>query len=149
MQFPPSPVLAFNTNPDSTLNLVARGCILSCNPDRIILKRVVLSGHPIRIYKKTATVGYMFYNKEDVHYFKPIKLRTKCGRVGHIKESLGTHGHMKCVFDGQLRSYDTVLMYLYKRVYPKWTYNNCLITLDNKHNNSSTNDHENEDNRMQ
>lgn len=29
---------------------------------------------------------------------------------------------MKCVFDSQLRSQDTVLMNLYKRVYPPWTY---------------------------
>lgn len=29
---------------------------------------------------------------------------------------------MKCVFDKQLRSQDTVLMNLYKRVYPRWTY---------------------------
>ncbi|XP_017464415.1 PREDICTED: pre-rRNA-processing protein TSR1 homolog, partial [Rhagoletis zephyria] len=127
IQFPPAPVLAFKLNPDSTLALVARGCLLSCNPDRVVLKRIVLSGHPMRINRKSATVRYMFFNKEDVDYFKPVKLRTKCGRLGHIKESLGTHGHMKCVFDGQLRSYDTVFMYLYKRVYPKWTYEECLI----------------------
>ncbi|XP_037935947.1 pre-rRNA-processing protein TSR1 homolog [Teleopsis dalmanni] len=127
IQFPPVPVLAFKENPDTTLALVARGCVINCNPDRIILKRVVLSGHPMRINRKSATIRYMFFNKEDVEYFKPVKLRTKCGRLGHIKESLGTHGHMKCYFDGQLRSQDTVFMYLYKRVYPKWTYEECLI----------------------
>lgn len=30
---------------------------------------------------------------------------------------------MKCVFDGQLKSQDTILMNLYKRMFPKWTYN--------------------------
>jgi len=29
---------------------------------------------------------------------------------------------MKCVFDGQIKSQDTVMMNLYKRVFPKWTY---------------------------
>jgi len=36
--------------------------------------------------------------------------------------SPGTHGHMKCVFDGQLKSQDTILMNLYKRVFPRWSY---------------------------
>ena len=29
---------------------------------------------------------------------------------------------MKCVFDGQLKAQDTVLLNLYKRVFPKWTF---------------------------
>lgn len=81
-----------------------------------------------QINRKSATVRYMFYNKEDIEYFQPVKLRTRCGRLGHIKESLGTHGHMKCVFDGQLKSFDTVFMYLYKRCFPKWTYDEYAVS---------------------
>ncbi len=35
---------------------------------------------------------------------------------------------MKCLFDGQLKSQDTVLMTLYKRMYPKWMYNPVVAT---------------------
>lgn len=127
IQFPPAPVLCFRENPDTSLTMVANGVLMSCTPDRVVLKRIVLSGHPLKINRKVATIRYMFFNKDDIDYFKPIKLRTKCGRVGHIRESLGTHGHMKCVFDQQLKSYDTVIMYLYKRVFPKWTYQDCIV----------------------
>lgn len=35
----------------------------------------------------------------------------------------GTHGLMKCVFDQPLTVQDAVLMNLYKRAFPQWTYN--------------------------
>lgn len=122
IQFPPAPVICFRESPNGSLSLIANGSLLSCNPDRVALKRVVLSGHPFKIHLRSATIRFMFHNKDDINYFKPCKLRTKCGRIGHIKESLGTHGHMKCIFDGQLKSFDTIFLHLYKRIFPKWTY---------------------------
>ncbi|XP_060517047.1 pre-rRNA-processing protein TSR1 homolog isoform X2 [Cylas formicarius] len=130
IMFPPAPILCFK-EVSGKLVTVATGSLLSCNPDRLIIKRLVLSGHPLKIYKRSAVIRFMFFNREDILYFKPCKLRTKMGRTGHIKEPLGTHGHMKCVFDGQLKSQDTVLLNLYKRVFPKWTYEELLVNCTN------------------
>ncbi|EFN66374.1 Pre-rRNA-processing protein TSR1-like protein [Camponotus floridanus] len=126
--FSPCPVLCYIENQSGELKLIATGNVLSCNPNRIVLKRVVLSGHPYKINKRSVVVRFMFFNREDIEWFKPVQLRTKYGRRGHIKECLGTHGHMKCIFNGQLKSQDTILMNLYKRVFPKWTYEPLLLT---------------------
>jgi pre-rRNA-processing protein TSR1 len=125
IHFSPLPVMFFkpetdfgshNTNPV----VVATGSVLDVGPNRIVVKRIILTGHPFKIYKKRVVSRYMFFNREDINWFKPVELVTKYGRKGHIKESLGTHGYMKCVFDGGLKQHDTICMYLYKRVFPKW-----------------------------
>jgi pre-rRNA-processing protein TSR1 len=53
------------------------------------------------------------------------------GRIGHIKETLGTHGLMKCQFNDSIKCQDAVMMYLYKRIYPKWTYEEKNIVSKN------------------
>lgn len=120
--FPPVSAVVFKEDASGNHHLVGSGSVLSANPDRVVVKRAVLSGHPFKINRKSAVVRYMFFNRDDILWFKPVELKTKYGRRGHIKEPLGTHGHMKCVFNGQLKSQDTVLMHLYKRVFPKWSY---------------------------
>lgn len=113
---PPPPSQDGSANP--TLQLLATGTSLPPTP-RIIAKRIVLTGHPYKIHKRLVTVRYMFFNKEDVNYFRPVQLFTKRGRSGYIKESLGTHGWFKATFDGGLGAMDAVAMSLYKRVWPR------------------------------
>ncbi|KAF7494176.1 Pre-rRNA-processing protein TSR1 -like protein [Sarcoptes scabiei] len=126
--YPPAPVLVYCRNDDTNqLELIAIGSLLDCSPDRLNIKRLILSGHPFKINRKHAVVRFMFFNREDILWFKPIELRTKYGRTGHIIEPIGTHGHMKCIFDRQLQSQDTVLMNLYKRIFPKWFYKPILF----------------------
>lgn len=98
--------------------LIGSGSLLSCDPTRILAKRVILTGHPYKLHKKTATIRYLFFNSDDVAYFKPIQLKTKKGRTGYIHESLGTHGYFKAGFDGPIDQMDTVCLNLYKRCFP-------------------------------
>ncbi len=43
--------------------LVATGSLLSVSPDRVICKRIILSGHPYKINRKSAVIRYLFFNR--------------------------------------------------------------------------------------
>lgn len=116
-----APVLFFHASPSdaSDLKLIATGSFAGIDHSRLSIKRILLSGVPFKIHKRLVTVRYMFHSREDVQFFKAIQLITKYGRIGYIKEALGTHGYMKTTWDKQLQGVDTVLMPLYKRIYPR------------------------------
>lgn len=117
------PALFFqpSSSPSSSdeYNLIATGTSQPPDPSRVIAKRIILTGHPFKIHKKIVTVRYMFFNKEDVLWFKALQLWTKRGRSGFIKESLGTHGYFKATFDGVINPQDAVGISLYKRIFPR------------------------------
>ena len=116
------PTLFFQASPSTPgtpLKLIGTGTSLPPSTNRVIAKRIILTGHPYKIHKKIVTVRYMFFNKEDVNWFKALQLWTKRGRSGFIKESLGTHGYFKATFDGRINPQDAVGVSLYKRVWPR------------------------------
>lgn len=106
-------------SPPLSLDLIASGTTLPPSHSRVVAKRVILTGHPFKIHKRVVTVRYMFFNTEDVSWFKALQLWTKRGRTGYIKESLGTHGYFKAMFDAKISAQDVVGMSLYKRVFPR------------------------------
>ncbi|GMH91552.1 hypothetical protein TrVE_jg5526 [Triparma verrucosa] len=109
--------------------LVAVGSVMNADADRVVIKRIILTGYPVRVHKRTATVKYMFYNPEDVKWFKPAGLTTKHGLQGNIMESIGTHGAMKCLFNQPIKQHDTVCLILYKRIYPKYEGSSEALTV--------------------
>ncbi|KAF2263438.1 DUF663-domain-containing protein [Lojkania enalia] len=123
------PVLYFQRTPSledsnvqptlGSLQLIATGTSLPASLNRVIAKRIILTGHPLKINKRVVTVRYMFFNNQDVKWFKSLPLWTRRGRSGFIKESLGTHGYFKATFDGKINPMDAVAVSLYKRVWPK------------------------------
>ncbi|KAL7500637.1 hypothetical protein ACHAWT_009869 [Skeletonema menzelii] len=123
--YAPCPVLVFReaTESESLDNkrreFLAHGSMLGADADRIVLKRIILTGYPTRVHKRHATVKYMFYNPDDVRWFMPAGLTTKHGLQGNILQSVGDHGVMKCLFNAPIKQHDTVCLSLYKRIYPK------------------------------
>jgi len=119
VMFPPARLMMF-VNSEAGPELVGTGSITGADPKQLVIKRAVLTGYPFKVHKSKSVVRFMFFNPEDIRWFKPVELCTKKGLRGHIVESLGTHGYMKCRFSGHITQEDTVCMNLYKRVYPKW-----------------------------
>lgn len=121
ISFPPLPLIVLKgVEGNAAPSVAAVGALRSIDADKIILKKIILTGYPQRVSKMKASVRYMFHNPEDVKWFKPVEVWTKFGRRGRIKEPVGTHGALKCILNGVLQQNDTVCMTLYKRAYPKW-----------------------------
>ena len=62
----PAQVLAFKEDERGRRRLVASGALLDLKPDRLVIKRIVLSGHPFKINKRLAVIRYMFFNRGQV-----------------------------------------------------------------------------------
>lgn len=133
VDFTQSPAIYFKESPldPKGVELVGHGSFINTDFTRILARRVILTGHPFRFHKSVLTVRYMFFNPEDIEWFKSIPLFTKSGRTGFIKERLGTHGYFKATFDGKLSAQDVVAMSLYKRMWPRisqpWVNEQALV----------------------
>jgi len=58
---PPAPVLVFKRSSTGDMRLAATGSLASVDPDRVVVKRIILSGYPYKIMKCHAVISQMFY----------------------------------------------------------------------------------------
>jgi pre-rRNA-processing protein TSR1 len=73
----PAPVLILKKQRSGVMTLVAAGRVAAPDANRIALKRIVLTALPYKIKKRKATVRFMFFNPDDIRWFKPVELWTK------------------------------------------------------------------------
>jgi hypothetical protein len=59
--------------------LMASGDVQKCDTFQVIMKRKILTGYPYKINKRKAVVRLMFFNPNDIRYFKPVDINTKLG----------------------------------------------------------------------
>ena len=86
-------------------------------------RQPMYAGSRRRFPSTFAAVAPLLVCSEAVFSFafgQPLELWTKYGRRGRIREPVGDHGTMKCIFDGPVQQRDSVCLALYKRAFPKW-----------------------------
>ena len=76
--YAPCKVICFTKDGSSPvkMDVVASGIALPPDPLKVILKRIILTGYPLRCHKKKATIRYMFFDPKDIKYFKPVEVYT-------------------------------------------------------------------------
>ena len=80
--FAPCKVICFTENSiksESVDIVAATGSVMPPNPLKVILKRIILTGYPLKCHKKKCVARYMFFEPKDIKYFKPVEIYTKNG----------------------------------------------------------------------
>lgn len=85
--------------------------------NRIFFDCVELEGKPAKVCKRYVVVKGMFYNKEQVEYFRNVQLEASKGIRGFVKKPLGTKGAFKAYFAQPVKYGEDITMSLYKQVF--------------------------------
>ncbi|XP_066990971.2 ribosome biogenesis protein BMS1 homolog [Anabrus simplex] len=97
--------------------IVATGAVVELDKSAQVMKKLKLTGVPIKVYKKTAFIRGMFNSSLEVAKFEGAKLRTVSGIRGQIKKAVGKpEGSFRATFEDKILLSDIVFCRTWYRV---------------------------------
>ncbi len=106
---------AFNNISDATkgFRVTATGVVLDIDRSATIVKKIKLTGVPMKVFKNTAFVKDMFNSALEVAKFEGANIRTVSGIRGQVKKALAKpDGAFRATFEDKLLKSGTLLMRL-------------------------------------
>lgn len=126
--------LAFQTLGRSTtaFRVAATGNVLECDTSFRVVKKLKLTGVPMKIFKNTAFIRGMFNSALEVAKFEGVAIRTVSGVRGTIKKAVkeGPPGTFRATFEDKILLSDIVFCRTWVPVDIKKYYNPICSILD-------------------
>ncbi|KAF8423049.1 hypothetical protein EV426DRAFT_717705 [Tirmania nivea] len=112
--------------------VAATGVVLSVDQSSEIVKKLKLSGTPVKVFKNTAFIRDMFNSALEIAKFEGAAIRTVSGVRGQIKRALARpEGHFRATFEDKILMSDIVFLRAWYPVKISKYYNtvtNLLLT---------------------
>lgn len=110
------------TNP--SFRVAATGVVLSVDESTTIVKKLKLTGTPVKIFKNTAFIKDMFNTSLEIAKFEGASIKTVSGIRGQIKRALAKpEGHFRATFEDKVLMSDIVFLRAWYPVRPHRFYN--------------------------
>lgn len=104
--------------------VAATGVVLSVDKSTTIVKKLKLTGTPVKIFKNTAFIKDMFTTSLEIAKFEGASIKTVSGIRGQIKRALAKpEGHFRATFEDKVLMSDIVFLRAWYPVRPHRFYN--------------------------
>ncbi|OWA51892.1 Ribosome biogenesis protein BMS1-like protein [Hypsibius exemplaris] len=117
---------------DTTFRITSTGVVLDLNKSVDVVKKLKLTGEPMKIFRKTAFIKGMFNSSLEVSRFEGAAIRTVSGIRGQIKRALKEPaGAFRATFEDKILPSDIVFVRTWYQVDVPKFYNpltNLLLT---------------------
>lgn len=89
--------------------IIATGTVVETSKTTTVVKKLKLTGAPLKIYKKTAFIKDMFNSALEVAKFEGVRIKTVSGIRGQIKKALSKpEGCFRATFEDKIQLSDIV-----------------------------------------